>query len=361
MRKALIVGLIGCALLPRSLHAADLAISIGIRETQAVSGTIFADGGTSGGIEFINQDGQTLTVDGTWQLFTFTPETDPLLAFAGTTANSILEGDWGVLDHIRIRNIDGITDPVTVFIDDVTNTVSGGPTVEGFEGFAVGSEVMFREPGFSGSTISNLITPPNSASVIDSMAFDGSQSYALSFQFVDNDSTRWVRVMTFQTPNLPNPTVRLQEVGFNPTISFYAKAVLGLLDGEECADGEDCVSGNCVDDVCCAEASCPQGQSCNNPGAEGMCSSLDIPNGDPCTDPGDCLSGNCVDDVCCAQESCSEGESCNNPGTAGECSSDPTAAAPGLSPFGLLLAVCVLSAVAALGLLRQRREGIGAR
>lgn len=209
-------------------EGASLQVSIGIRENNT-AGAIFGDGGGSGGgIEWVNRDGQTLVADGTWQLFTFTPSSDPLLAFAGATANSMLEPghEWAVLEHIRILNHVGITNPIRLWIDDVTNTVASGPVVQGFEAAALGSEVMFQEPGFSGSTSANLL-PGSLTAVTDSMANSGSQSLQTDFQFIDNSPTRWVRLTTFGTPNQPNPRVRIIEPGAPaPTISFYAKAMV---------------------------------------------------------------------------------------------------------------------------------------
>lgn len=218
------------ALVATPLHAASIAISIGIRETQAGGGTsggpIFSNGGSAGGIEFVNRDGQMLVADGTWQLFTFTPATDTLTAFAGTTANSVLDGEWGVLEMIRALNVDGITQPIRIWVDNLTNTTSAGATVEGFESFAVGQEVIFQEPRFSGSTAGLLAMTPNLSAVTNTMAYDGSNSYQMDYQYINSAATNWVRLTTFNTPNLPNPAIRINETAFVPTISFYAKAVI---------------------------------------------------------------------------------------------------------------------------------------
>lgn len=228
MKKVCFVSIILSALSISSLSAQSVAISIGIRETGG-SGPAFANGGTANGIEWVNRDGQSLLLNDTWQLFTFTPATDPLLAFAGTTANSVLEPglEWAVLEHIRILNSDGITAPIRVWIDDVANTTSTGTVSEGFELFGLGTEVIFQEPSFSGSTSANLV-PGSTALVSGSAAFAGTQSDELNFQFVDGTPTRWVRLTTFNAMNqLPNPAVRVREPGApNPTISFYAKAVV---------------------------------------------------------------------------------------------------------------------------------------
>src|SRR5690606_33618670 len=100
--RTLTFALVGALLWSVVAEAATLQISLGIRETEAgggnTGGPIYSNGGATGGIEFVNLDGQALTVGGGWQLFTFTPSVDTLTAFAGTTANSILEGEWGVLE-----------------------------------------------------------------------------------------------------------------------------------------------------------------------------------------------------------------------------------------------------------------------
>ena len=96
-----------------------LDISIGIRETGYAGGPavpIGANGGSSGGIEFINLDGQPFVADGTWQQFTFTPTTDTLTAFAGASANSVLDGTYGVFEHIRIRSTND-PGPWVIYID----------------------------------------------------------------------------------------------------------------------------------------------------------------------------------------------------------------------------------------------------
>ena len=73
-------------------------------------------------------------------------------------------------------------------------------------------------------------------------------------------------------------------------------------------------------------------------------------------DPADCISGNCVDDVCCEEASCPAGQSCDNPGPGnlGICSPDPIAPAPAVSRDGVLLAVAILIAVGGLAVLRRR-------
>jgi hypothetical protein len=220
-----------------SVHAGMLAISIGVRETGNPNNlAIGANGGSTGGIEFVNRDGQTLTADGTWQLFTFTPAVDTLTAFAGATANGVLDQDWGTFEHVRIGNAaDGDT-RFRLWIDDITNTTSAGAVNFGdFESAAIGTEVIFQEPRFPGSTSANLKLTPNTSLVTSAMAHTGLQSNQVDFEFLDDSPvtgvpSRWVRLTTFNAPNQPNPLVRLREsvVGgpvLPTTITFWAKAV----------------------------------------------------------------------------------------------------------------------------------------
>jgi len=220
------------ALAASAVNAASLDISIGIRETGG-SGPTFSNAGASGGIEFVNQDGQSLVADGTWQQFTFTPSVDTLLAFAGATANGVLDTDWVSLEMIRVRNSDGITLPIRMWVDAVSNTTSTGTATQNFGTYAVGtSQVMFQYASFSGSTSGNIVGPPSnpgdiSTSIVsDSDAFDGDRSVQMDFQFIDGTPTRWARITTFGAPQLPNPAFLAREAQFNPTISFWAKAVV---------------------------------------------------------------------------------------------------------------------------------------
>jgi hypothetical protein len=214
-------------------QAASLLMSIGIRETGNPNNLLVgANGGATGTIEFVRQDGQTLTADGTWQRFAFTPLTDPLTAFTG---NGILDNDWGVLEHIRVANVvDGAT-RFRVWIDDIDNTIqSSGPiNFANFESATLGTEVVFQEPRFSSTTTGNLQNLPNASLVTNTMAHTGTQSNQIDFAFLTDGPApaNWLRLTTSGTPNQPNPLVRLREsVAGAPavatTISFWAKAVV---------------------------------------------------------------------------------------------------------------------------------------
>ncbi|MBE0536643.1 MAG: PEP-CTERM sorting domain-containing protein [Phycisphaerae bacterium] len=209
------------ALVAANVQASVVGISIGIRETGTTE-PIGGNGGSAGGIEWIDIDNQTLTLNGTWQRFTFDFGTASVTPFAGATANGAIDGTRGVLESIRIRNLDGTTGPISLWIDDVVNTVAAGSVVlTGFEGYTDDQQVMFRQPSFSGSTSGNLITPPNFAGVDNSGGYTGDASYRLEFEFKDDDAVRWLRLTTFGTGALPNPAI---DFAPGSSFSFMMKA-----------------------------------------------------------------------------------------------------------------------------------------
>lgn len=216
------VSLLVCCLV---LPAPALQVSLGIRETGAGGGTEVAIGGnagTAGGIEFVNRDGQTIPFDNQWHAYSWNIAQDTLTAFAGTTANSVLDGAFGSIENLRFMNDTGVATPITLWIDYVVNTIAPGPVVvQDFEGVANGAEVMFQEPSFSGSTAAN-VAPGSTAVVDDTTAYNGLASNKVSWTFVDGNTTRWVRLTTFGATNGPNPLIRFDQ---GSVVTLYIKAL----------------------------------------------------------------------------------------------------------------------------------------
>lgn len=184
---------------------ADLRISIGVRET-GTAALIGGDGGTTGPIEWVRLDGLILPLDGQFHTFAINFGTDPVTGFTG---DGILNGTRGTLENVRIRNINGVSDPLRLFIDNIRNTTAGAvpQTVSDFEGFNPGLEVTFQDPRFSSSTSANLAVTPNVASTSTAAASQGTTSDNLQFRFIDADPSRWLRLTTFDATNLPNPAI----------------------------------------------------------------------------------------------------------------------------------------------------------
>jgi hypothetical protein len=192
--------------------AAQLKISLGIRET-GTTAPIGQPGGQAGPIEWINLDGQTLNLNsGLWQTFTWTFGTDPVTSFTG---NGVLDGTRGTIEHLRVQN-NGVEDLIELFVDNVVHFSAATSTttvITDFEGFPIGTEVLFQEPSFSGSTNFNNFPAPNSSAVSDLDNNGGTQAGRLLWGFRDNDPLRWNRLTTFPGTGtqVTSPTIE-----FNP-------------------------------------------------------------------------------------------------------------------------------------------------
>jgi hypothetical protein len=198
-----------------STFASGLFVSLGMRETN-VNGPVGADGGATGAIEWINRDGQFVEAGTGWKLIKFDMQNDPVTAFTG---DGLISVDFGTIEHLRLLNDGGATQ-YRLYIDEITQDNNGIiDSVSDFEAFAVGDEVVFQEPTFSGSTSGNLVG--GTSGITDTMAYAGNQSYLAEFEFVDDDPTRWVRLTTFNAANVPNPIIETL-TGSN-VLSMYVK------------------------------------------------------------------------------------------------------------------------------------------
>lgn len=227
MKKLLALGVVA-VLASTAWAEPTLQVSLGTRETGSTA-AIGDPGGTGGGIEWVNLDGQTLVLDGTWQLFSFDMDVDPITAFAGSTADGILDGTAGTIEHIRFKST-GYDGPITIWIDDVADSIVVGPipqtiTFGTFEGYTDDDEVMFQEPGFSGSTAGHIMADGDFAGVDNTVAYSGEASYKVEWQFVDSDPSRWLRLTTYSTGLglvQGDPTIAYDQ---DSVVSFWIKGV----------------------------------------------------------------------------------------------------------------------------------------
>src|SRR5215218_3958759 len=101
-------GVAGIAALPSVVTAADSwSISIGVRETGDTGAIGSTGSATTGGIEWINLDGQPISADNLWHQFTWNFGTDPVTNFSGGNGALSSANNKGVLESIRIRNTGG--------------------------------------------------------------------------------------------------------------------------------------------------------------------------------------------------------------------------------------------------------------
>jgi MYXO-CTERM domain-containing protein len=77
-----------------------------------------------------------------------------------------------------------------------------------------------------------------------------------------------------------------------------------------------------------------------------------IAQGGDCTDPAECSTTFCVDGVCCDTECTDPLMQCNLPGQEGTCAST-AAAAPALTPWGLIAGLVLLAGTGAWAMRRR--------
>ncbi len=80
-----------------------------------------------------------------------------------------------------------------------------------------------------------------------------------------------------------------------------------------------------------------------------------VPQGGACATPAQCSTGFCVDSVCCDTACTGPAENCNLPNQSGTCALAP-AAAPTLTPWGILIAGVLLLGIGAFTLQRRVRR-----
>jgi hypothetical protein len=212
---------IAASAIASSAAAAELRFSLGVRETNSAGVAIGGNGGSSGSIEWVgrNNDGTTdldvalVQADNAWHKVTFDLNAGPFRGFTGDHVLTSTSG-FGVLEHLRIANTTDGTTHYKVYVDDVVNTVNGTPTtLTDFDSAAVGAEVLFQDPRFSGSTSGNLALTPNTNAVTDAVAFSGANSYLLEFDFLNDNPAgvggagTWARVTTSGAAALPNAVI----------------------------------------------------------------------------------------------------------------------------------------------------------
>jgi len=184
-----------------------LKVSLGVRETNS-TGPIGSSGGSSGTIEWINIEGQELVLDGTWQRFTWDLEADSVTPFTG---NGILDGSKGTFEHLRIKGAEAVG-PFTLWIDQIVDTVysEGAVQITGFEGYAPGAEVMFRGPGYSGTT-ATFIADGDWVGVDDTASLEGDASYTVYFAWKQYNPGNWLRLTTHNASEMPTPIIAFDD------------------------------------------------------------------------------------------------------------------------------------------------------
>ncbi len=127
----------------------DFYVTLGVRETNTTA-PIGGNGGTSGGIEFLGAtvirgsgpdapEGKLITTKDQWVEVVFNIPVEPVMAFAGATANGVLEVPRGVLEQLAFTPVDpNALGPYTIYLDDFEQvavwSVSGNVELRDFGG-----------------------------------------------------------------------------------------------------------------------------------------------------------------------------------------------------------------------------------
>ena len=83
--------------------------------------------------------------------------------------------------------------------------------ITGFEGYSPNEFVLFREPRFSSTTSANINSRNVYAGVSTEVpAAEGTLTYKVRWAFVDSSTSRWLRLVTTDTPVMPNPLIDLR-------------------------------------------------------------------------------------------------------------------------------------------------------
>ncbi len=202
-----------------------IRLSLGIRENTSLTGPAGEDGGSTGAIEWIIPDDPNDAGDGqvvggvpqgvlinpspNWQTVTFNPTGGSVIK-SFNAGNDVLDGTWGVLEHLAIASAGADTGPYVMYIDNVTSP-AGDPAFEDFESYADAAAAMFRQPSTSGTTQGNMYYPPNTSQVDAAVGDASSKSLRVEWFWKDEAATRWIRLTTIGPIARQNPQVRLDQ------------------------------------------------------------------------------------------------------------------------------------------------------
>ncbi|MGQ9648781.1 MAG: hypothetical protein ACUVXJ_01575 [Phycisphaerae bacterium] len=193
----------------------QVLVSLGVRFTNP-TGEIGENGGITGALTWLVQTatagappiGKPLAPLPVWQTLTFDPVNDAKTPFTGAwpspaPAKAVLEELAFTIDQAAPN-----VGPYMIYIDNIT---SGGVNFADFESIPAGQQAVFRQPSYSGSTSGNLAAAPNRSVVDGTVGYGGGQSCRVEWAFKDEALTRWLRLTTNDTPNIPNPIIDLTQ------------------------------------------------------------------------------------------------------------------------------------------------------
>ena len=142
-----------------------------------------------------------------WKLISVLPIANGPLSFTDPSASNF------VSRYYRVRN-------------------STSQMLSDFESFSPGTETMFQEPGFSASTTNHVDPAITTFAVVTNVFPSGNDSVQVLhafWSFQTNTTAPWLRFTTFNSTNIPNPTIRFdQAVVFDMFTDKNLYVALGL-------------------------------------------------------------------------------------------------------------------------------------
>ena len=208
-----------------------IRVALSIKENTALTGPIGTNGGTATlPLKMLGAVGPTsgfgtapagdkiFQPSTCWQTVTLLRGEDPAnptdtsYIWSGSGGNQI-NGDFGILDAIAF-SIEDTTDsgPYLIYID---NFMNGSTLIQDFESTPAGTNALFMQPAFSGTTSPFLLSQapgtisPNLTTVTNSNADTGTNSLMVTWQFKDTQAGNWLRLVA-QGPGTPNPVIDLR-------------------------------------------------------------------------------------------------------------------------------------------------------
>jgi hypothetical protein len=205
----------------------SLRVALSIRGNPNLVGPVWTPGGgTNSNIYFLGastlsspgsgpDDSLVIYPSNTWQTVTLQRGPDPLnpinptvLWNNGASGTPELQGDYGALDGIAF-SCEGDPGNFMIFIDDIANGTNG--VVENYEGLTAGTTVGFSQPSLSGTTAGFLLGAPNESAIVTGVAYSGTNSTRVQWQFVTGTTNQWLRLVHSGNTGVANPQVNLNE------------------------------------------------------------------------------------------------------------------------------------------------------
>jgi hypothetical protein len=158
-----------------------------------------------------------ISPSGSWQTLIFDPAAGPVTGFTGD-GTLYTQNGRGTLEHLAVTvnasSPERSAGLYRLYVDNVVNVGAGSGgsdfVITDFEGYDIGTEVLFQEPTYSGSTGADLAPLPSASEASGAQGNPG-QSELLVWFWKDTTDQRWARITTFEATEKPSPIIDLTQ------------------------------------------------------------------------------------------------------------------------------------------------------